>query len=74
MSGREIDQVEIPPTIHFPDAESIFLNLKYPKELNDSIIAISLLYDHARLRKVCLTHFFVEITCYGWVKRNCSAG
>ena len=39
-------------------AESIFLNLKYLKEFNDSIIAISLGYDHARLRKVCLADFF----------------
>ena len=49
-------------------AESIFLNLKYPKEFNDSIIAIRLRNDHARLRKVYLADFSVEITCFGWVK------
>ena len=48
-------------------AESIFLNLKYPKELNDSIIAISLRYDHTRLRKVCLADFSVEITSLFWL-------
>ena len=32
------------------------------------IIAIRLLYDHKRLRKVYLADFSVEITCFGWVK------
>ena len=32
------------------------------------IIAINLGYDHTRLRRVCLTKFSVEITCFGWVK------
>ena len=53
-------------------AQSILLNLKYPKELNDSIIAISLRYDYMRLSKICLTNFSLEITCFGWVKWNCS--
>ena len=48
--------------------EGIFSNLKYLKELNDSIIAINLGYDHTRLRRVCLTKFSVEITCFGLVK------
>ena len=103
MSGREIDRVEIPPTIHFSRCRgghsfnlfrvrcNIFmnaplcwsvhckdlryiLNLKYPKELNESIIAINLGHDHTRLLKDCLTNFSVEITCFGWVKWNCSAG
>ena len=54
-------------SVHYKDLRYI-LNLKYPKELNESIIAINLGYDHTRLRRVYLTKFFVEITCFGWVK------
>ena len=50
------------------------LNLKYPKELNDSIIAINLGHDHTRLRKIYLEDFSVEIACFVWVKWNCPAG
>ena len=53
-------------------AVSILLNPKYPKELNDSSIAISLRYDYMRLSKICFTNFSLEITCFGWVKWNCS--
>ena len=54
-------------SVHYKDLRYI-LNLKYPKELNESIIAINLGHDHTRLLKVCLTNFSVEITCFGWVK------
>ena len=54
--------------LHWIVPESIFLNLKYPKELNHSIIAITLHNDHKRVRKVYLADFSVEITCFGWVK------